>query len=150
MNPTPQRKPGRPPLYHWDVILDFEDFADARKQLLPDRDFDKNTKLESFRTNLLVQAKKRGIRIATRRMGDGIGVYLLAGDPGTNRDWDTLFDGEQHWLVRYADFNGAQHEVVDEVMRAAEARGIEVRVRALEDRVGVRARLNTPTERVSS
>lgn len=139
----PARRMGRPPLYRWDDILNFDGFGGQRKELRPGRDFAETTSVESFRSSLLTEARRRNLPVATRRIGTSLGVYVLPG-PDAARDWDALFDGQPHWLVRPVDFDIPNFEFIREIERAAEARNLQVNIRSVDDRVGVRAILAQP------
>lgn len=141
----PTRRPkGRAQKYPWDQWLDGN-----RKQLRPRIDFAADKKLESMRSQILLKAAQRGIHVTTE-VKDGYIILDFFGERITV-DWDEVFDGEVHQLVRGTDFDVTVevHELVAEGFKQAHARGIQIKAGADVGVVAFRAILPESTREAS-
>lgn len=125
---------GRPQKYPWDDWFSKEEFTiRAGKEVPADKD------LGIFRTQLLAEARRRGLEIATRiEMDDNEEPMLVVG-PAAD-DWvkggvGHWLDGQQHRLEPGVDFKGSGLVMAENLRTHATRRKLDVRIVVEDERI---------------
>lgn len=121
----PKNLRGRAQKYPWDQWLDGK-----RKQLRPGIDFAPDKPLESMRSQILLKAASRDLRVTTEVKGGYIVLDFIGERLTVN--WDEIFDGEVHQLVSGVDFDITvpPYELIAAGFKEAHARGIQIKAGA--------------------
>lgn len=132
---------GRPPRHDWDLWLDGQ-----RHLLISNRDFP-GVAVRSMRQQILNEATKRGIKVATRikenPLGDGvdyIDVRSRAVDAPKKVDWDKVLQRLPRKLVQGRDFDCEVESMRVRVYQAAQRRDIAVTTEISSGSIVVRAK----------